>query len=378
MSTLADGGYGLIMKQMQKRGIVAKVAAQNCIILTPDGTYDKIPLPTRPVLVGAEILYHSPRFAWPLKTILMVACLLIIFMSYPLINEAMLPQAAAYVSLDINSSLEMAVDKNMRVIDVKCFDDEASNLIESLDLEGKSLPDALAEVVNQAAAQNYLISGQENLMISTISPSGSDPASVDEALLYGVLEDSMTSRGYSGEVKIYTANQDFHQAAADKKMSAGKYLVYEQLVRSGRNVSETDLKQYSVSEMADNYQVNFLPNYKNITIHAPSTNLIPEITVEDNGKSVAIEDYLNSHDSKISDRQDSKYPANNSVSRSYPARQTRDVPNIATTAENSKPESVPGKSYKKSANTKIDDITQYITGKSEKIKEHLQENVDKR
>src|SRR5664280_1737636 len=98
------------MRWFEKQGIVAKIMANNCIVLTPEGTYHKIALPSKETRVGAEVFYRNPRLAVPLKPLMMVASLLILFMSYLMLSQAILPQAVANVSLDINSGLEMAVD----------------------------------------------------------------------------------------------------------------------------------------------------------------------------------------------------------------------------------------------------------------------------
>ena len=311
------------MKWFEKRGIVAKVMADNCIVLTPEGTYDRIPLPAPDTKVGAEVNYRNPRLSSPYRPWLMVASFLVFFMCYPLLNQAILPQAVAYISLDINHGVQMAVDKNMRVIAVKCFDDEAADLVDQMSLEGKGLNDAVTEVINQAIEQDYIKAGQNNLMISTVSPSGADPSPVDQEALCQVLEESIASRGYTGQVKMYAASDEFRQEAEHQKLSAGKYLLYEQVVKSGNQVSVADVNRQTVGHLADTYKLDLLPNYKKINVQTASANQEKRITVDDDGQNVAIEDYFKRHGSRRDAGEDHNYQRDTDVSRSYSERKSR-------------------------------------------------------
>ncbi|HWP97358.1 MAG TPA: anti-sigma factor domain-containing protein [Syntrophomonadaceae bacterium] len=285
------------MMWFEKRGIVAKISDKTCIVVTPDGTYKKIPLPAQGTQVGAEVAYYNSLFSSAYKPQLMVASILFLLISYTLLQQAILPQAVAYVSLDINPSLEMSVDKHMRVIDVQCFNDDAANLVKQLPLQGKGLNDALTAVVDKAIEQNYIKPGQDNLMVSTISSPGTDPTPVDQEAVCQVLEQSIYSSGLDGQVIVYSASGDFRTAAESQKLSPGKYLIYEQLVKSGNQVSVDDVHKQTIHQLIDTYKMDLLPNYKKITFHKPKTNGEPEIEVDDNGQNVPIEEYVKKHSS---------------------------------------------------------------------------------
>ncbi|MEQ8237153.1 MAG: hypothetical protein ABRQ23_10260 [Syntrophomonadaceae bacterium] len=261
------------MNGLKNRGLVTKILADNCIVLTPEGTYHRIPLPSRDIRVGTEICYSRSRFsAISHKPWLLAASLLLFFMGYPLWNQAMLPQAAAYVSLDMIPSLEMAVDDQMQVIGVRCYNDDATDLVKTLDLKGKGLSDALTAVIDQAVAQNYVSAGQDNLMISTVSPSGNDNHSVDATALYQVVEKSIVANGYGGQVKIYGTSPEMRKAAEDREISVGKYLIYEQLISSGEQVSIEEINRKSVPELAANYKLD-LPQNKTVSLRdTPTTS----------------------------------------------------------------------------------------------------------
>jgi len=279
----------------EKRGIVLKTSDRYCIVLTPDGSYEKIALPVEGAQVGAEIVYRSLPFGSKKTPLLLVASLLIVFMSFALFRQAGLPQAAAYVSLDINPSLEMAVDKDLNVIDVQCFNDDAGSLIQPEELQGKNLYDAFEEVIKKAIEQNYIKPGEDNLIISTVSLSGTKPVQIDQEAVGQFLEKTVAANGYTGQVTVYSASDEIRTTAKSEGLSSGKYLVYQQLVKSGTQVSVDEVKKNSVRELVSEYKVPLIPDNKKFTVKKTKNGEEAEIDVDDDGNSVSIKDYIKNH-----------------------------------------------------------------------------------
>jgi RNA polymerase sigma factor len=284
-----------------KRGLVVRISDGCCIILTSKGTYERIPVPPQGARVGAEASYsYRAAIAPALKPMMLVASLLILFVGYSLFNRSNLPVAAAYVSLDINPSLELSVDKNMNVIDVKYFNDDAANLLKQERLPGKNLYAALAVVVDQAIAKNYIKAGQDNLIVSTVAPSGTGASgagipSVDQQSVQQFLKNSINKGGLTGEVRVYSVSGEFRSEAEGNGLSPGKYLVYEQLKATGGRVGINDVRKNSIRNLVDTYKLGLLPNYENIRIQRQKNGGEPDITVDDNGRVVSIADYLKNH-----------------------------------------------------------------------------------
>jgi hypothetical protein len=288
------------MMWFEKRGLVAKISNGYCIILTGKGTYERIPVPPQGARAGAEVSYSFHAVISPaLKPMILVASLLILFVCYSLFNQSSLPVAVAYVSLDINPSLELSVDKNLDVIDVKCFNNDAANLLKQERLKGKNLYDALAVVIDQAIANNYIKTGQDNLIVSTVAPSGASPSgagasSIDQQSVQQFLEKSINKGGLTGEVRMYSATGEFRSEAENEGLSPGKYLIYEQLKEAGDQVNVEDVRKNNIRKLVDTYKLNLLPNYKNISIQRKNGEE-PDVTVDDNGRAVSIADFFKNY-----------------------------------------------------------------------------------
>jgi hypothetical protein len=283
-----------------KRGLVVKISDGYCIILTGKGTYERIPVPPQGARVGAEVSYSYQAVISPIfKPMMLVASFLLLFVCYSLFSQSSLPVAMAYVSLDINPSLELSVDKNLDVIDVKCFNTDATSLIQQDRLQGKNLYDALAVVVAQAIAKNYIKTGQDNLIVSTVTPSGTSPSDgappIDQQAVQQFLEKSINKGRLTGEVRMYSTNGEFRSEAENEGLSPGKYLIYEQLKEAGDQVSIDDVRKDSIRSLVDTYKLSLLPNYENIMIQRRKNGEEPDITVDDNGRAVSIAEFFKDH-----------------------------------------------------------------------------------
>lgn len=242
----------------QKRGIVAKINGNTCIVLTPEGTFTKIRRPSSETRVGEELAYRSDLLSAATKPILLVAGLLVAFLIYPALYHLLVPQAVAYVSLDIHHGVEMAVDENNKVIGVRSFNDGGSVLADQLNLKGRDLNDAVAALVDKAIDLDYIGAGRNNLVVSTIVTPDSAPRTqtIDQNRLHEVLEESILRHGYSGQVRIYAASEELRLAAEKQKLTAGQYLVYEELVAAGHKLAIEDINGQSLGQLTAAYNMD--------------------------------------------------------------------------------------------------------------------------
>ena len=242
----------------QKRGIVAKISGNTCIVLTPEGTFTKIRRPSSETRVGEELAYRSDLLSAATKPILLVAGLLVAFLIYPALYHLLVPQAVAYVSLDIHHGVEMAVDENNKVIGVRSFNDGGSVMADQLNLKGKDLNDAVAALVDKAIDLDYIGAGRNNLVVSTIVTPDSAPRTqtIDQNRLHEVLEESILRHGYSGQVRIYAASEELRLVAEKQKLTTGQYIVYEELVAAGHKLAIEDINGQSLGQLTAAYNMD--------------------------------------------------------------------------------------------------------------------------
>jgi hypothetical protein len=273
----------------QKRGIVVSIKKGNCIVVTPDGTYEKVPLPSREVQVGEEVTYNRVRFPAELKPVLMAASFLLVLLSSILLYQANLNPVAAYVTLDMNSSLEILVDRNLMVIDMLCLDEDAARLVKPGEYQGKSLNDAISGVIDKAVEHNYIKLDEENLIVSTVSRVKAGAKTVDPKAIYKVVEESVVSKDRKVQVKVYTTSDDIRKKANNAGISSGKYLIFEQIKKNGKPVKIDDVKKNSVKNLVEKHQVKLPPNYQKFTSNKDKSRK-PEVNQDNNRNKVPGQD----------------------------------------------------------------------------------------
>ncbi len=248
---------------MSNKGIIVKIKNSHCIILTNDGTYHKIHRSrvSNPT-VGAESEFFPVNWSNRLKPLLLVACLLIAFVSLNFYRANALADPAAYVALDINPSLELGVDKNSKVVSVQALNQDAEILLKEVDIKGKDLYLAVRQILGEAAASGYIKPEETNYILSTVTPVETSIDVIDYDKMTDNLQDSIENEDLDVSFVVLSADSTTRQEAMNKGISVGKLLVYKNSINSGKKLSLEEVKQNSVTTLVRNHKVLLLPGNK--------------------------------------------------------------------------------------------------------------------
>ena len=160
-----------------KKGIVLEVHDDYVTMLTPDGEFLKSRKQRGQLDIGEETIFFPLhmgaeekgklasffKMKWAIVTLLTATVLILSF--YPkYINN----QVYAYVSLDVNPSLELGLNKNMKVISIDAFNDEGKLLLPRL---GKWKNEDLSKVssdIMQLIRQDGYLKSSANVVIASV------------------------------------------------------------------------------------------------------------------------------------------------------------------------------------------------------------------
>ncbi|WP_277958730.1 anti-sigma factor domain-containing protein [Bacillus cereus group sp. BfR-BA-01331] len=163
------------------KGIVMDIKKHSVVVLTPNGEFITFKRKAHPYMIGEEILFNkqeqrAPRFSMPpfLKpTTVIVAgflCVLLFFYNQP--EE----KVFAYVSVDINPSLEASVTEDLRVIDLRaCNDDGRRILKEMKGWENKHLQDVIRTIIKQSQEDKYLTNDKQVMLTAVAKDKSLEP-----------------------------------------------------------------------------------------------------------------------------------------------------------------------------------------------------------
>lgn len=266
---------------MKEKGMIVKIKGPTCVILTRDGVYKKVPLAGRSnARVGSEIEFTSGNWFDYLKPAMMVASLLIIVLGASLFHSLTTPEAFAYVSLDINPSLELAVSSDFKVLGVCPVNGDAEKILAGLDLKGLDLYTCINTILAKSAQEGYLKPGQKNYVLSTITVNENAVTDTDTQTQAQVnyeaftenLSKAVTSDNVDIELMILSSDQSTRTEAKKQGLSTGKLAFMKGTAESGEKITVDQVKESSVTELVNVYKIKQLPNDKKLiikSVHIP-------------------------------------------------------------------------------------------------------------
>lgn len=142
---------------MKKRlGVVLEVENGRAIVMTHGGEFKRVKV-LQDISVGAEV--PVPGSSWSLLSVrtwgAVAAVLLLVLAGTVIPHWAAVASPAAYVSLDMESSVEFGIDRNGNVVEVNPLDQEALAVVSSLELRGKNVNEAVEAVARKSVELGY-------------------------------------------------------------------------------------------------------------------------------------------------------------------------------------------------------------------------------
>ncbi|WP_336769918.1 anti-sigma factor domain-containing protein [Bacillus bombysepticus] len=144
------------------KGIVMDMKKHNIVVLTPNGEFITFKKKVHSYMIGEEISFNEqeqrvPRFSTPsfLKPAsLLVACFLCVLL---FIYNQPEEKALAYVSVDINPSLELSVTKEFSVIDLQARNDDGKRILKEMrSWKNEHMQDVIRTIVKLSQEDKFL------------------------------------------------------------------------------------------------------------------------------------------------------------------------------------------------------------------------------
>jgi len=243
---------------MESRGMVVKIKGKSCIVLTPEGEYREAPLPKGgAVRVGQEIRLEK-RKSLPYLRHFMVAASLLIFILAGQLYLGQMPPAAAYLTIDINPSIELAVSTDKRVVSARGLNSDGEKILSEVKTKGRDLPEAVKLIIAQAVTDQYLKSQDDNVIMATLTvDSDAEPVVALDAV-YDAIKNQVDSGGVDAEVIIEPVKPEMRQEAAKSRISTGRYLLLQRSSKKGVSVSVSEISSMSLGKLENEKKISFI------------------------------------------------------------------------------------------------------------------------
>jgi hypothetical protein len=254
------------------RGLILELKQDEAIVLTPDGAFRKvkrtrqdqwqigqeIDLPIQPVRRS----FVSKR---GLSSIALAASVLIIFVAalyfFPLGADQ---EAIAFVSMDINPSVEIGLNKALKVVSLSGLNADGEQLVSDMgDWQYLDLSEVTFLVIQRAKEKGYLSGRQEILVVTSFINDEDETKYIpDVDLAFQTLEDKLVAvtaevaaeEGVTADEQVLIhqlrASSQTREEAKQQGLSPGKYSIYLGVKESGIDLDLEQIKGKSISDLA--------------------------------------------------------------------------------------------------------------------------------
>lgn len=144
----------------------------------------------------------------------------------------------SYISIDVNPSIELCLNKYDRVVNVIAYNEEGQRVVDCLDVKNKCYTDALEEILHNEVFCSYM-RAESDVTFTIVSDK-------EEVLRAGI---ESCAQGMEHHGTINCSDTQTRQRAHDNHCSVGKYSAYEELVQYDDTVTIEECRDMSVHEI---------------------------------------------------------------------------------------------------------------------------------
>ncbi len=184
---------------------------------------------------GSGMHSHRPGISKMLVTV----CILLLFV-VGAGGYSWMQAPVSYVSIDVNPSVELALNRLDRVVGITAFNADGAALVDGLSLKGKKYTDAVNLIVDGTVMRAYLSDDAE--LVFTVAAPG---------MRSGKLQAGIAQCHSSGGHNCYSVSADIGlvSVAHEYGFSLGKYHAYLQLSAYDSTITVEDCREMSMAEI---------------------------------------------------------------------------------------------------------------------------------
>lgn len=240
------------------KACILEIRGNHAAALTDDGSFIKIR--NRNYKVGQAVERKNSILSMPTKIVgIAAACAAIVFV---LSIARIYFTPYAYVSLDVNPSIEYCVNQFNRVLNTKAVDSDATQVLNGLNLNNKTINDAIDETVSKIKSEGFFKSDDPGGIVISTSCDNTKAASqlADQLKL-----STARSSGPGIEVEAISVDKSKFLEAKKYGTTPGKLNLVKKLQASAQDSGSINVQEWLkkpvkdiMRAMKDNQHTNIL------------------------------------------------------------------------------------------------------------------------
>lgn len=246
-----------------KRGVVMSIHKQHAVVMTADGQFLRASIQGTPQ-IGEEITfeegYKTSRTFKPAYWYTSAAAIvLVMLLPLLMIVQRDAHPVVAYLSMDINPSVEIGVDGNGKVRELRALNNDGQLIIKGLVYKGVNVEIVAASILERAEGSHYLDTPNKDIFITSVLLDDSAAIKLDyESILAEKVDQALKSLlaefaadAVSANVTTLTIPNELREEADANGISSGKMAVYLMAKEEGYKLEIEQLKQQSIDKVTE-------------------------------------------------------------------------------------------------------------------------------
>lgn len=255
-------------------GTIMEFKSGLAVVLTDDCDFVKIrKIQGMELGQRIDINSRSKHNYWSIynrKTIgvLLAACIMLgVLGAYLKISPAY-AEPYAYVTLDINPSIELGINRAYEVISINYFNNDGKIVMENLAVKGQNVDIALKNIVDKAMSLGYFKNKKIGAVLITAVPNSkydnfiNNKTKVKDELSNLIAKEEELlekAENYKVNISIETLNPETREQANEKDISAGRQYLIDNAKKSGTtDITDEEIKKANITELFNKHGANVL------------------------------------------------------------------------------------------------------------------------
>lgn len=223
-------------------GVVLEQTGPFYTILAEDGSFRRMRLKVK-AAVGEEISVETGLGIGHLKAWASLAAAFLLVALTALGWNWQQPVEVAYVSIDINPSLELALDADGKVAGINASNSDAESLLVGLDLKRLPVNEAVSQIVGRAVELKYLNSEHDWVVVGVSYLPGTKASSfLNSGELAISVNNAAEKQGVVPKVAVFQLTESERDTAQQEGLTLGQYALWQAAATAGVEVNKDALK----------------------------------------------------------------------------------------------------------------------------------------
>ena len=227
-------------------GIVLEINGKKAVVVSNEGTF--LEIPAQPGLQAGDTVTIPNRRVSPavFKALIAVAACLVVTFTAVFGYTAMYNAETALISIDVNPSIELSVNRFGNVISTSPLNEEAVELLSTVDLKGMSYSDAVSLLISTDGMEQYL--ARNAFMVFSVQANNAAWQEELLANLQSTADPYVQSHHENAVTEYFLVDGQMVADAHQHGVSAGKYVMLLELESVAPNV---DISEYANHNVCD-------------------------------------------------------------------------------------------------------------------------------